>query len=56
MFWHWGQVESAINAIQSGGGGGVERRDASFLNVLEASWPQAPKDSTRGMQLQPTSS
>ena len=30
----------------------TERRDASFLNVLEASWPQALKDSTtRGMQL-----
>ena len=29
----------------------TERREASFLNVLEASWPQAPKDSTtRGMQ------
>ena len=35
----------------------TERREASFLNVLEASWPQAPKDSTtRGMQLQPSSS
>ena len=31
----------------------TERREASFLNVLEASWPQAPNDSTtRGMQLQ----
>ena len=35
----------------------TERREASFLNVLEASWPQAPNDSTtRGMQLQPSSS
>ena len=35
----------------------TQRRDASVLNVLEASWPQAPKDSTtRGMQLQPSSS
>ena len=34
----------------------TERQDESFLNVLEASWPQAPKDSTtRGMQLQPSS-
>ena len=34
----------------------TERREASFLNVLEASWPQAPNDSTtRGMQLQPKS-
>ena len=34
----------------------TERWDAS-LNVLKASWPQAPKDSTtRGMQLQPSSS
>ena len=24
----------------------TERREASFLNVLEASWPQAPNDST----------
>ena len=35
----------------------TESREASFLNVLEASWPQAPNDSTtRGMQLQPSSS
>ena len=35
----------------------TERQEASFLNVLEASWPQAPNDSTtRGMQLQPSSS
>ena len=35
----------------------TERREASFLNVLEASWPQAPNDSTtRGMQHQPSSS
>ena len=35
----------------------TERREASFVNVLEASWPQAPNDSTtRGMQLQPSSS
>ena len=58
---HKGYIESAINAVQSGGSGGstliwTERRDASFLNVLEASWPQAPKDSTSGMQLQPRSS
>ena len=34
----------------------IERREASFLKVSEASWPQAPKDSTtRGMQLQPSS-
>ena len=34
-----------------------ERRDASFLKVSEASWPQAPNDSTtRGMLLQPSSS
>ena len=33
----------------------TERWEASFLNVLEASWPQAPNDSTtRGMQLQPS--
>ena len=33
-----------------------ERREASFLKVSEASWPQAPNDSTtRGMQLQPSS-
>ena len=35
----------------------TERQEASFLNVLEASWPQAPNDSTtRGMQFQPSSS
>ena len=35
----------------------TERREASFLKVLEASWLQAPNDSTtRGMQLQPSSS
>ena len=34
----------------------TERREASFLEVLEASCPQAPNDSTtRGMQLQPSS-
>ena len=34
----------------------TERREASFLKVSEASWPQAPNDSkTRGMQLQPSS-
>ena len=33
-----------------------ERREASFLKVSEASWPQAPNDlTTRGMQLQPSS-
>ena len=32
----------------------TERREASFLKVSKASWPQAPNDSTtRGMQLQP---
>ena len=32
----------------------TERREASFLRLSEASWPQAPNDSTtRGMQLQP---
>ena len=35
----------------------TKRREASFLNVLEASWLQASNDSTtRGMQLQPSSS
>ena len=35
----------------------TERREASFLNVLEASWPQASNVSTtRGMQLQPITS
>ena len=35
----------------------TERREASFLNVLEASWLQVPNDSTtRGTQLQPSSS
>ena len=34
----------------------TERREASFLKVSEAIWPQAPNDSTtRGMQLQPSS-
>ena len=34
----------------------TERREASFLKVPEASWPQAPNDSTtRGIQLQPSS-
>ena len=34
----------------------TERREAGFLKVSEASWSQAPNDSTtRGMQLQPSS-
>ena len=34
----------------------TEKREASFLKVSEASWLQAPNDSTtRGMQLQPSS-